>query len=268
MRWVGGKRFLTSRILSLLPPDANERRYFEPFVGAASLFFALRPRQAILSDLNRHLIECYRFIRNDHRKVSSLLRRLAADNSKSHYYRVRGTYNRSDFSAVQAARFIYLNRTCFNGVFRVNREGAFNVPFGDKPRPIFPAEPELASISKALKKARLRAGDYAAALRSAKSGDLVYLDPPYPPLNGTSYFTHYTADRFSLREQERLAAVFNSLNRHGCILVMTNADLPLVRRLYRDYSITEINVPRYVTCKNVKHNVGELVITNYDPVIH
>jgi DNA adenine methylase len=250
-----------------LPSDSQDRRYFEPFVGAASLFFALRPRQAILSDLNRHLIECYRFIRDDHRRVSAHLSRLAAANSEVQYYRVRATYNRSTFSAAQAARFIYLNRTCFNGVFRVNREGAFNVPFGDKPNPIFPTKLDFARISEALKKARLRACDYAATLRDAKSGDLVYFDPPYPPLNGTSaYFTHYTSDRFSLGEQERLAATFHSLNRRGCILLMTNAALPLVRRLYRDYYIRAISVPRYVTCKKVKHSVRELVITNYESV--
>jgi DNA adenine methylase len=262
---VGGKRQLTTKLLSLLPADARERRYIEPFVGAGSLFFALRPQTAVLSDLNRHLIECYRHIRDNHKRVGNYLKGLAAANSEEHYYRVRDAYNLSSFTSAQAARFIYLNRVCFNGVFRVNRDGFFNVPFGDKPNALFPSAKELAAISQALKKTDLRSGDYLAVLKHAHRGDLVYLDPPYPPLNGTSNFTHYTADRFSFVEQERLADAVESLNQLGCRVIMTNADLPVVRRLYRGYSITAISVRRYVTCKKIRHSVGELVITNYRP---
>lgn len=268
LRWVGGKRLLTKKLLSLFPADASERRYIEPFVGAGSLFFALRPRKAVLSDLNHHLIECYRHIRDDHKRVAFHLNKLAAANSKDHYYQVRDTYNDSPSTSAQAARFIYLNRVCFNGVFRVNRDGFFNVPFGDKPNALFPSESELGEIRQVLRKADLRSCDYWEVLKQARDGDLVYLDPPYPPINGTSYFTHYTADRFSLVEQERLAEAVELLNQLGCCLIMTNADLPAVRRLYRGYSITKISVPRYVTCKKVRHSVGELVITNYRPRSH
>jgi DNA adenine methylase len=144
-------------------------------------------------------------------------------------------------------------------------QGAFNVPFGNKSNPMFPATSDLALISKALKKAALRSDDYSKVLARAGAGDLVYLDPPYPPLNGTAYFTHYTADRFSLAAQERLAGLFGVLNARGCLLMMTNADTPLIRRLYQPFQLAEISVPRYVTCKKVRHSVGELVITNYDP---
>lgn len=256
---------LASRLLALLPKDARDRRYIEPFLGAASLFFALRPRRAVLSDLNEHLIKCYRFIQNDHERVAAQLRQLAAANSKDHYYAIRNTYNRAGSSVSQAARFIYLNQTCFNGVFRVNRDGAFNVPFGDKANPLFPTSAELARLSAVLKNARLNACDYETTLKTVRKGDLVYLDPPYPPLNGTSYFTHYTPERFSLVEQERIAGVFESLTRRGCLVMMTNADTPLVRRLYRGNAMKSIRVPRYVTCKNVRHSVGELVIMNYQP---
>jgi DNA adenine methylase len=265
LRWVGGKRLIISRLLPLLPADMRDRRYVEPFLGAASLFFALRPKKALLSDLNEHLINCYRWIRDDPKTVASHLQRLAQANSESLYYKVRDTYNRSASSPTQAARFIYLNRTCFNGVFRVNRQGRYNVPFGDKPNPIFPSDSELTEAGKALKPARLRAKDYHEVLKNCEEGDLVYLDPPYPPINGTSFFTHYTPDRFSALEQEHLAQVFECLHHLGCKVMMTNADLPLIRQLYRGYFITEISVTRYVTCKSVKHRIGELVITNYAP---
>lgn len=139
------------------------------------------------------------------------------------------------------------------------------MPFGDKPNPPFPTEAELGRISRALKKARLRSYDYMNVLKEAREGDVVYLDPPYPPLNGTAFFTHYTSDRFSLQEQDRLATLYKTLDQRGCLLLMTNADLPLVRHLYHGYFMTKISVPRYVTCKKVKHSVSELVITNYDP---
>jgi DNA adenine methylase len=248
-----------------LPPDAAQRRYFEPFAGAASLFFALAPRRAVLADLNACLVQCYRFVRSAPDHVASHLRRLAALNSKLQYYRIRESHNRSSPSPAQAARFIYLNATCFNGVFRVNRRGSFNVPFGDKPRPNFPTKAQLIAAARLLKRASLRVADYEAALRDAQAGDLVYLDPPYPPLNGTSYFTHYTPDRFGMAEQQRLANIFRTLDIRGCYLLMTNADLPVIRRLYSRYHLTEATVPRYVSCKNSRHRVAELVITNYAP---
>ena len=143
LRWVGGKRLLVSRLLEFLPPDFPKRRYHEPFAGAANLFFRLSPKSAVLSDLNQHLIECYRHVRDDHEEVIAQLRTHIERNSESYYYEIRDQYNRSRFGIAQAARFIYLNQTCFNGVFRVNTRGAFNVPFGDKPSPPFPTKAEL-----------------------------------------------------------------------------------------------------------------------------
>jgi DNA adenine methylase len=267
LRWVGGKRLHATRLLSFLPADATQRRYREPFAGAASLFFALRPERAALSDLNGHLIECYRFVRDEHRSVAAHLRRHATAHSEGHYYQVRNVYNSSGPSAAQAARFIYLNATCFNGVFRVNRQGRYNVPVGDKSHPQFPTESVLRQAGDVLRNARLTICDYATALRRAKPDDLVYLDPPYPPLNGTSFFTHYTPDRFSLEEQIRLANAFAALHRVGCALIMTNADTPLVRRLYARFYLTPLRVTRYVTCRKRKNRVGEIVITNYAPPI-
>ncbi|TAM55384.1 MAG: Dam family site-specific DNA-(adenine-N6)-methyltransferase [Acidobacteria bacterium] len=265
LRWIGGKRRLAKKLLDFIPSGARERRYFEPFMGAGSLFFALRPKKAILADLNSHLIDCYSFVRDRHNGVHSELTRLARTNTERQYYAVRGAYNRSGPSATQAARFIFLNHTCFNGVFRVNRQGAFNVPYGFKQTPNFPSKAHLAAVSAALLKCSLTAADYETVLRGARKDDFIYLDPPYPPLNGTSNFTRYTRFRFAAPEQERLAANVRALDRKGCLLMITNADTPRIRQLYEGFSLFELKVTRFVTYKSVKHRVGELVITNYQP---
>ncbi len=264
LRWVGGKRHLATRLVSLVPSSDSYYRYFEPFVGAGSLFFTLKPRSAVLSDLNRHLIECYRYVRGSPLLVHRYLCEHARDNSESHYYRIRGVYNESDFTAAQAARFIYLNHTSFNGVFRVNRQGAYNVPFGAKASPRFPTMQELLTVSRALSGAKIRTSDYELALEQVGRRDFVYLDPPYPPLNGTSYFTHYTPDRFSRKDQDRLASVVRELDRSRALVLMTNADTPLVRSLYKRFILRRLAVTRYVTCKAVRHRVQDLVIANYE----
>lgn len=265
LRWVGGKRQLVSRLIPYLPGDVRGTRYHEPFAGAASLYFALNPRRSSLSDLNEHLIECYRQIRDNYCRVASYVREHARRNSESYYYKIRDLYNRSSAGPSQAARFIYLNRTCFNGVFRVNTAGSFNVPYGDKPRPIFPTVGDLALISARLEKTKLAVRDFERALQDVKEGEFVYLDPPYPPLNGTAFFTHYTVDRFSNDNQERLASAVASLHARGGQFLMTNADLPSIRRLYRDFHIAELSVTRFVSCKGTRHQVGELLITSYEP---
>jgi DNA adenine methylase len=263
LRWVGGKRQLVQKLLPYFPDDVDDVHYHEPFAGAASLYFALSPRKATLSDLNGHLIECYKQIRDNYANVSSYLRRHERNNNESYYYAIRELYNRSAPGPAQAARFIYLNRTCFNGVFRVNTHGKFNVPFGDKPQPIFPDIHTLAQISRVLQRTKLLVSDYEGALKQPKKSEFVYLDPPYPPLNGTAFFTHYTADRFGRDNQSRLAKVVRDLDKRGVRFLMTNADLPEIRKLYGGFTISELSVTRYVSCKGTRHRVGELVITNY-----
>jgi DNA adenine methylase len=263
LRWVGGKRYLREALINHCPHEARSRTYFEPFLGAASLFFALRPTRAVLGDANKHLISAYDYVRRDPTAVARNLRALAAEDSTSTYYRVRDDYNRSDPSAVQTARFIYLNRTCFNGIFRVNKLGAFNVPYGHKAQPWFPGSSDLRAISGLLKAAELHAGDYRETLETADHCAFVYLDPPYPALNGTSNFTHYTMDRFNTANQHELASHVRELDARGCLVMVSNADTPLIRELYSGFDISELSVTRYVTCKAVKHRVGELVITNY-----
>jgi DNA adenine methylase len=264
LRWAGGKRQLRRILVSFLPADIDGRIYREPFLGGGSLFFALQPKKAVLSDANEHLIRCYEFVRDQPELVASRLQRHADNDSETHYYRIRDDYNNSPFSAAQAARFIYLNKTCFNGIFRVNAKGKFNVPYGRKESPTIPTSKQLADIAVVLDKATLQAGPYERQLQNASRGDFIYLDPPYPPLNGTAYFTHYTPDRFSLEDQNNLAEHVRGADAEGCLFMMSNADIPLIRKLYGKYNLVSLPVIRYLTCKKIRHKVKELLITNYE----
>jgi DNA adenine methylase len=263
LRWAGGKRQIIRKLQASIPLDLEGGTYYEPFLGAGSMFFALNPDKAILSDANAHLVACYHWVRDKPEAVAKSLRQHAKANHEVYYNRIRAQYNASGTSAAQAARFIYLNQTCYGGIFRVNLKGEFNVPFGWKDSHCFPSRLELAAISSRLKKARIRVSGFETALADATEGDFVYLDPPYPPLNGTAYFTHYTMDRFGSEDQCRLAQLFRELHARGCRVMMSNADTTEIRRLYRGFHIDELSVTRFVTIKSCKHAVGELVITNY-----
>jgi DNA adenine methylase len=263
LRWAGGKSLLLQRLEPFLPEDIGRRVYREPFLGAASLFLHVAPNRAVISDLNRHLIDCYRSVRDNPRAVWRNMRGHFQRDSSDYYYRVRNIYNQSRRSHAQAARFIYLNRTCFNGIFRVNQSGQFNVPYAYKNLPAFPRLAELISVGQALAKAQIRSETFVTALDAAKRGDFIYLDPPYPPLNGTSYFTHYTMDRFNDQDQEKLADVVRALDRRRCLVMLTNANTPRIRQLYKGFRIKTLNVTRFVTCKSHKHRVREAVICNY-----
>lgn len=264
LRWVGGKQQLVNRLLALLPDNVLKMPYREPFLGAGSLYLALRPAVAHISDSNAHLVNCYRQIRANPTTVARLLRAHARKSSEAYYYAVRSDYVRCPPNTpTQAARFIYLNRTCFNGVFRVNRKGQFNVPYGRKEPPRVPDRAYIESLANVLEGADLMAVDFTNALAACESGDFVYLDPPYPPLNGTAYFTHYTRDRFSWEDQRTLADYVRVLDGRGCLFMMSNADTKDIRGLYSQFRIANVEVTRYVTCKKRRHRVGEVVITNY-----
>jgi DNA adenine methylase len=225
LRWAGGKGRLVKKLTLYLPKDISKRKYIEPFVGAGSLFLALQPQKALISDSNEHLINTYKYIRKNPDLIHTYLSQHAKKTSEKYYYQIRIIYNRSKPSAAQAARFIYLNKTCFNGIFRVNMKGEFNVPYGWKHPPFLPSLHHLRRISKVLKSVKIVSHDYQKALKKASSKDFIYLDPPYPPLNGTSYFTHYTTNRFCEDDQMKLAKLFSDLDSKRCKLMMSNADM-------------------------------------------
>jgi DNA adenine methylase len=263
LRWAGGKSQIVDELLTLLPQDIHTRLYREPFLGGGALFFALRPTRAVLSDANEHLIRCYEYIRDDSNGVARYLQGHGSRNSESYYYKIRATYNKSRYSAAQAARFIYLNKSCFNGIFRVNRKGQFNVPYGWKEPPAIPMASDLRRIAGALQGATLRTASFASMLADVSPDDFAFLDPPYPPLNETAYFTHYTTGRFNSVDQEWLAGWVRKVDAKGCPFMMTNADTDKIRRLYRGFRFVRLPVTRFITCKRNRYLVCELVVTNY-----
>lgn len=229
------------------------------------MFLGLRPRRAVLSDLNAALVESFRRVRENPALVSKYLKLHARHHDTDHYYQVREKYNLATrYSFAQAARFIYLNRTCFNGIFRVNRAGEFNVPCGNIADPQFPSKVHLEGVAAALSRAQLLTCDYQEAMAGAQENDFLYLDPPYPPLNGTSFFRHYTPERFDESDQFSLARAVADASDRGCLVMISNADTPLIRSLYRDFNKVTIPVTRSVSSKNRKHAVRELIITNYE----
>lgn len=263
LRWAGGKRRLVPFLLNSVPSDVNRGIYWEPFLGAGSLFFALRPRRAVISDRNAQLIACFRAVRDHPDLVLKYVRMHAARTSDDYYKKIRLRYNKSRDSIAKAAMFIYLNKTCFNGIWRVNRKGEFNVPYGFKEPPAIPSKNDLLVASIALKNAEIRAEDFRGVLTGAQSGDFVYLDPPYPPLNGTSYFTHYTKDRFCDDDQEAVVRMASLLANRGCRVMISQARTPRIVKSFNNWHIEVLSVVRWITCKSKRHRVEEVVITNY-----
>jgi len=266
LRWAGGKSKLLSKLISYIPRDFNAQVdcYREPFLGAASLYLALLPKRAYLSDANASLICFYLHLRSRACEISEEVERLKAINSERNYYKIREEYNGSRCSYRQAARFLYLNKACFNGIFRVNTKGEFNVPYGWKEPPAIPSQECLVRVARALQDANIFKADYLHALASATKGDFIYLDPPYPPLNKTAYFTHYTMDRFNDSDQEALASEVRRLDSIGCKLLISNADTRLIRELYQGFTIRRLPVTRYLTCKSERRRVNEVIIANYE----
>jgi DNA adenine methylase len=234
LKWAGGKRNLLNSILPLVP--ATFKRYYEPFLGGGALFFALEPEEAFLSDKNADLIHAYAQVRDRPDVVISALRRLK--NSERDYYNIRSTTPRSD--GARAARFIYLITLAFNGIYRVNLNGEFNVPYGYK-KHLDPCDDEgIRRASVLLAKAVIRDQDFEESLVGAKKGDLVYLDPPYTVAHGNNGFVKYNAKIFSWEDQLRLARVANDLAAKGCTVIVSNADHSSIRKLYRDFATTII----------------------------
>lgn len=268
LRWAGGKQALVSRLMKFLPYSysAENGTYFEPFLGAGSLFLRLAPKRAVVSDLNRHLISVFEAIKSDPSGLSRQCKLHERRNSRSYYYRIRDLFNRELHcnNTRQASRFLYLNRAGFNGIFRVNTAGQYNVPYGNKNHLLMPDLAHLKSLSSAFRHVDFRICPFEETLEHIGAGDLVYLDPPYPPLNGTSYFTHYTKERFDSSDQERVAQFAKSISTKGGLVMITNADTDQVRSLYKEWNIHRVSSVRYVSCKSERHRVGELVITNYE----
>jgi DNA adenine methylase len=260
LKWAGGKRQLLSQLLPHLPKDYS--RYFEPFVGGGALFFALQPRKATIADSNKRLIRTYRAVKNDVGAVIGRLRRYAQNHNEGFFYSIRNVDIDSCTDEEVAAWFIYLNKTGYNGLYRVNRENRFNVPFGRYANPTICDEETLRSCSSALAGATILHRDFEAVVSRAKPSDFVYFDPPYAPLSATSSFTSYTSEGFGRREQERLRDVALTLKTRGVHVLLSNSSDRGVRHLYeaRGFELVEVSATRMVNCRSTaRGRVGELV---------
>lgn len=233
LKWAGGKRWLVRDHFDLFE-SMGASRYIEPFLGSAAVFFALAPKVALLNDANSDLIETYRTIQTSSKDVEEKLRRHHAAHSEEYFYAVRAS--RPTSSSGRAARFIYLNRTCFNGLYRVNKKGDFNVPIGTKTDVILSTD-DFAAVARALHGVELTAGDFEAVIDRACSGDFVFADPPYTVKHNTNGFIKYNERLFSWEDQERLKeALFRAANR-GVSILLTNADHSSIRQLYKGCKI-------------------------------
>ncbi|HAO13585.1 MAG TPA: DNA methyltransferase, partial [Planktothrix sp. UBA8407] len=222
LKWAGGKRQLLPEILKYLPKNIGKTTYFEPFLGGGALLFELQPKQAIVNDSNRELINCYQVIKDDVEELIEILKLHKARNSKEYYDDLREMdrlkqYNKFS-KAEKAARIIYLNKTCYNGLFRVNSKGQFNVPFGSYKNPNILDEAVLRGVNNYFNQNTVTFlnRDFAEAVKDAKKGDFIYFDPPYDPVSNTASFTGYDVNGFNQNEQKRLKQVVDELTEKGC----------------------------------------------------
>lgn len=272
VKWVGGKKQLMDYINLYKPKSFG--RYYEPFVGGGSVFMSFQHSKTTINDFNSELINVYKVVRDD---VDNLIMKLKVhdeNNSKEYYYELRewdrtGVLEKKSCTE-RAARFIYLNKTCYNGLFRVNSQGQFNVPYGKYKNPNIVNEEVLRADSKFLNKSTIKImnGDFEKAVKNAKKGDFIYLDPPYAPLvEDTHSFVGYTLNGFGYEEQVRLRDLFVKLDKKGCYVMLSNSSSKIIHELYKDYeSTTEIvGATRMVNSKSSgRGKVDEVLIMNYN----
>lgn len=258
VKWVGGKSQLLDELRRRVPETFG--RYFEPFVGGGALYFELKPKDAVLTDVNDELVNVYTAIRDDAEAVISAL--FAYRYDEEMYYRVRALEPAKLAPVARAARTIYLNRTGYNGLYRVNKSGAFNVPFGRYTDPLICDAPNLRACAEQLAHAEIAVRPFDAVVEHARAGDFVYFDPPYFPMSATSDFTTYTAGGFGLEQQERLAEVARALVAKKVHVMLSNADVPAARKLYKGLKIAKVSALRNVSATAAgRGGVTELIVT-------
>lgn len=258
LKWAGGKSKLVETIMGRFPQ--NFGNYFEPFLGGGAVFFGLEPTRAVLADMNLELVTAYKQLRDELPRVMAALRKHRAD--RDHFYEVRAKDASSMSPTARAARMIYLNRTCYNGLYRVNRSGGFNVPFGKYDNPTICDEENLRAVSHALQDAQIEHSDVFTTVAKARAGDLVYFDPPYDPVSKTASFVSYTEKGFTSEDQERLAQTFASLAERGVHAVLSNSDTPFIRKLYKGFRIDTVHVRRAINSRADRRGpVAEVLVS-------
>lgn len=267
-KWVGGKRQLLSALYQYLPQKFN--RYYEPFVGGGALLFSLAPEKAVINDANTELMNVYRVIKQQPPALTDVLSKMARYNSKDFYLQVRALDRSKVYDLLtpvqRAARLLYMLRVDYNGMYRVNSQNQFNVPYGRQQKSAIVNSENIMAVHDyfANNDIELLSGDFALAVADAQAGDLVYFDPPYVPLNPTSSFTSYTKDDFGDQEQRRLAQWFSDLDQKGVYVILSNSDTDYVRDLYQEFNIHIVQASRSVNA-NGQHRgkVNEVIVTNY-----
>ena len=271
IKWVGGKRELAPKIREMLPPDfdPNKNMYYEPFLGGGAVLLDINPSRAKVSDINPELINVYRQVRDEVETVITYLTRIDAgheefSDKKAYYYLIRKYFNEhlGTDTPLQAACFIYLNKHCFNGLYRVNKKGEFNVPFNGKLTGGSFDAGHLREVSKQIQNVHFLHNDFAVTVHDALPGDFCFIDSPYAPLTPTS-FVDYTKEGFSYEDHIRLAEVFKELSDYGVYCMLTNHDTELIRELYKDYKITVVDVRRSINRNGDGRKGKEVIITNY-----
>lgn len=267
LKWAGGKKQLLKQFSAFIPTEFNN--YIEPFVGAGALFFHLlnagylkNRKTCVLIDSNDELINCYKVIQENIDRLVSILCNPKYSNDKDVFYEVRRENPEDEFE--RAARTIYLNRTCFNGLYRVNSNGGFNVPFGKYKNPLICDRENLSAVHSALKEVNIICGDFEMSSDFAGKNDFIYCDPPYQPLSTTSKFTSYTKKVFDEEQQIRLFRLFENLDRKGCKVMLSNSDTTFIRDLYSKHRIEVVLAARAINSKvDGRGKINELVILNY-----
>lgn len=272
LKWAGGKRQLMPQILEYIPKKFG--RYYEPFVGGGALFFELQNSKSTINDFNTELILTYKSIRDNLDQLVQLLKQHEQNNSSEYYYEIR-EWDRNGIidnknNVERAARFIYLNKTGFNGLFRVNSQNQMNTPYGRYKNPAIVNAEILTAVSEFLNdpKVEILNGDFEEAVKNAKRGDFVYFDPPYAPLvDDKKSFVGYTLNGFDAKEQERLRDLFNALTNKGVKVMLSNSSVPYIHDIYSEYKDTTIVVPakRSINSRSSgRGKVDEVLIMNYD----
>ena len=268
VKWAGGKRQLLSQIKERMPEQFNN--YYEPFVGGGAVIFELLPENAVVNDINKSLVNAYRQICDAPDEFLEAINKLDNEmweDGKAYYYSLRELYNnkmmKSEYDVELAALFVFINKHCFNGLYRVNGKGLFNVPYNNS-RKASVDEKAIREISKYLKKVTILEGDFEVACESAVEGDFVFIDSPYAPLNSTT-FESYTKEGFDIESHKRLADLFDELTERGCYCMLTNHNTELINKLYgnKGYRIDVVSVKRMIN-SDASNRVGEeVIICNY-----
>lgn len=264
LKWAGGKTNVMSAIIPHVPPLKKGGCYWEPFVGSGALFFAVKPSNAVLSDVNYKLIECYKAVRENPETIYELLNHHFEKHSSDHFYKTRVEFNSINDKYYLASCFIYLNKAGFNGLYRENMLGEFNVPFGRKLKPSFPTLNELKQISTLLSEVDFVSSSFENVTSKVKKNDFVYLDPPYTVMHKNNGFIKYNAKLFSWNDQETLKDCMDVLTARGAKVLISNASHESIRELYDGYEIIEISRTSSISAnKKFRTSVNEFLIKNY-----